>query len=57
MNIKQMSITELKALAYDQLAQIEMNQANLRAINAEITKRNQQEQPAAQSTEEPTNKE
>lgn len=33
------SITELKAIAYDQLATIERAQANLRAVTQEIEKR------------------
>lgn len=39
MNIKEMSINELKALAYDQLAIIEQTQNNLKLINQEILER------------------
>lgn len=41
LDIATMTITELKALAYDCLAIIEQNQANLRALNLEIQKRDQ----------------
>jgi hypothetical protein len=39
MDIKKMSVTELKALAYDELLKIDTSQKNLGAINAEITKK------------------
>lgn len=39
MDITKLSITELKALAYDELAKIQVGQANLQAINVEIQKR------------------
>lgn len=39
MNLDTMTITELKALAYDTLATIEVQQSNLRIINQEIGKR------------------
>lgn len=39
-DLKQMSLSDLKALAYDQLALIEQNQNNLKIINAEIAERN-----------------
>lgn len=42
MNLKEISIVELKAMAYDCLASIEINQNNIRAINAELQSRNQQ---------------
>jgi len=41
-DITKMSITDLKALAYDQLAMIENCQKNLVALNQEIAKRNPQ---------------
>ena len=41
MDITTKSVTELKALAFDTLVSIEQQQNNLRAINAEIAKRNQ----------------
>lgn len=43
MNIQTMTITELKSLAYDALAQIELNQKNLQVINEEIAKRVKEE--------------
>ena len=36
-SIKDLSEVELKALAYDELAKIEMAQANLRSINLELS--------------------
>ena len=39
MNIKEMSLEALKALAYDQLALLEQTQANLRLINQEIAEK------------------
>lgn len=56
MDITQMSDTELKALAYDQMAQIELSRSNLQAINAELEKRRSQPATEAQPTEEPTKK-
>ena len=38
-NLSEMSIVELKALAYDFMAQIEFSQQNLRNINLELSKR------------------
>jgi len=38
--IKDFTIEELKALAYDNLMQIEQSQANLKALNQEIRTRN-----------------
>jgi hypothetical protein len=43
MDITKLSITELKALAYDLFVQAEVNQRNLQAINAEIQKKNKEE--------------
>ena len=39
MDIKKFSLTELKAMAYDQLAQLEHIQQNIRLINAEIAEK------------------
>lgn len=39
MDLTIMSITELKAVAYDVLVQIEQQQNNLRLINQEIAKK------------------
>lgn len=41
-DISKLSVTELKALAYDVLVVMEQNQNNLKIINAEIQKRNQE---------------
>lgn len=37
--MKELTTTELKAMAYDQIATIEKAQANLKAINEELLKR------------------
>ena len=50
MDITQKTVTELKALAFDFLVQIEQGQNNLRAINAEIAKRNAPVAEDAKST-------
>ena len=42
------TVTELKALAYDQMAQLELAQNNLRAINQELSKRLQSQAPPQQ---------
>lgn len=52
MDITQMSITELKALAYDTISQLEQAQSNLQAINREIAARRQAEQMAAKAEPE-----
>ena len=41
-NLKDLSLTDLKALAYDQLANLENAQINLKAINEEIRVKNTQ---------------
>jgi hypothetical protein len=41
--LEELSLIELKALAYDQLAVLERSQQNLRVINAEIAKRSQEQ--------------
>ena len=52
MDITQLSDTELKALAYDQFATIEVAQKNVQAINAELAKRAQsKQQPVPPNTE------
>lgn len=45
MDITKMSITELKALAYDHLANIENSQTSLKLINAELAKRQETPEP------------
>lgn len=47
-NITEFTVVELKALAYDQLATIEVAQNNLKAINQEFAARNQ---PAVETKE------
>ena len=39
LNIKDMSIDQLKSMAYDTLAIIEQNQRNLQLLNQEIAKK------------------
>lgn len=41
-NISQLSINELKALAYDELLKINVANNNLRVLNQELSKRQQQ---------------
>ena len=41
MTVSDLSLTELKALVYDHLLNIEKSQESIRAINLEIQKRNQ----------------
>lgn len=41
-NISQLSINELKALAYDELLKINVVNNNLRVLNQELSKRQQQ---------------
>ena len=43
MEISKLTLTELKALAYDQIAELERIQANLRVINARITELQEKE--------------
>jgi hypothetical protein len=48
MDISQMTLEQLKALAYDQLVILNQTQANINVIQAEIKKRGEQ-QPAAEA--------
>jgi hypothetical protein len=48
--VSDLTVTELKAVAYDQMAQIELAQTNLRAINEELRKRLQPNQGSATQT-------
>ena len=59
MNIKEISTSELKALAYDQLTLIEQAQNNLKTINQEILERQKSQQvvPEEQTTTEPPKEE
>lgn len=43
--VSQLSDIQLKALAYDELAKLELAQANIRAINQELANRNKQNDP------------
>lgn len=52
MTLKEASIEQLKALAYDTLVQIESHQVNLRQINAEIAERTKNMSEEAIATEE-----
>jgi hypothetical protein len=53
MNIQEMTIVELKALAYDQLVIIENTQKNLQAINAVLAEKNKPvENPEVPATPE-----
>lgn len=49
MDITKLSITELKSLAYDEMAKIQQAQNNLNIINAEISKK--MVEPATEPTE------
>ncbi len=44
MDVMQMTITELKALAYDEIARLEQTQKNLQIINNRITEKVKEEQ-------------
>ena len=54
--INELSVIELESLGYRQMAQIELSQANLRAINGELEKRRSQPAEEAKPTEESTKK-
>ena len=43
-NISELSIIELKAMAYDHLASIEASQRSIQLINAELLKRTKKEE-------------
>ena len=56
--LSDLTTVELKALAYDQMAQIEFAQNNLRAINQELSKRlnaSSNMQQAVNSKQQPQN--
>ena len=42
--LSDLTVVELKSLAYDELARIEQSQSNLRVLNQEINNRAQQNQ-------------
>jgi hypothetical protein len=52
--LSDLTIVELKSLAYDELARLETAQSNLRILNQEIANRVQQIQQAQQGTLTPT---
>ncbi len=52
-NLKELSVQELKAMAYDQMASIENAQRILQALNGEITERANQPQATPQEQVEP----
>ena len=52
MNIEQLSIIELKALAYDQISKLEKAKQNLQVINQEIAKLEINEQQIIQDQPE-----
>lgn len=47
--LSDLTVVELKSLAYDELARIEQSQSNLRVLNQEINNRIQQAQQAQQA--------
>lgn len=47
MNLKELSLTDLKALAYDTIAALENGQKALQAINTEIQSRAKEDKPEA----------
>jgi len=52
-DITKSSVMELKALVYDELARVEMAQANMKTLNQEIARRSAENPPAiAKKTEE-----
>jgi len=55
MDITKLTVVELKALAYDELAKMEVAQNNLKTINQELAKRSQpavEEKPVEEKVEE-----
>lgn len=50
--LSEMTLIELKALAYDQIQNIEIAQNNLRFINEEIQKRNQSQEEVEPESED-----
>ena len=45
MNLKEMSVEALKAMAYDQLAILEVTRNNINALNAEIKLKMEAKEP------------
>jgi hypothetical protein len=48
--LSDLTVIELKSLAYDELARVDQSQANLRILNQEINNRIQQAQQAQQGS-------
>ena len=48
--LSDLTVIELKSLAYDELARVDQSQANLRILNQEISNRIQQSQQASFTT-------
>jgi hypothetical protein len=48
--LSDLTVVELKSLAYDELAKLENAQQNLRILNQEINKRFQEQQQTQQGT-------
>jgi hypothetical protein len=48
--LSDLTVVELKSLAYDELAKLETSQQNLRILNQEINKRFQEQQQTQQGT-------
>jgi hypothetical protein len=48
--LSDLTVVELKSLAYDELAKLETAQQNLRVLNQEINKRFQEQQQTQQGT-------
>jgi len=48
--LSDLTVVELKSLAYDELARIEQSQSNLRVLNQEINNRAQQSQQTQQES-------
>jgi hypothetical protein len=46
--LSDLTVVELKSLAYDELAKLESAQQNLRILNQEIAKRSQEQQQQVQ---------
>ena len=48
--LSDLTVVELKSLAYDELAKLEIAQQNLKILNQEINKRFQEQQQTQQGT-------
>ena len=48
--LSDLTVVELKSLAYDELARVDQSQANLRILNQEISNRIQQSQQSQQGS-------